>query len=279
MSHSPNREKTSYLSTVLLRAIFVLLAVIGLLFALSACRGPEDDVDGSCNQDCTDRECGPDPRCRESCGTCSSGSTCSWEGICVCEPDCSGRQCGLDPECGESCGTCPSGFSCDWDGTCVDESPCEEGDYECSDSDRLLICEGSRGWVSYDCETECTVAGFVGTNGCRYSSESGHDVCMCFSLGGTGDACTENHECEDGDCASLALWCARSCYSSSSCLGNGAGGRNETNGHFNYCVETYGGYECFPGCTTDSDCLPYGFGDCRSVQTTSGSEMVCANPG
>ncbi len=91
--------------------------------------------------DCAGLECGPDPVCGESCGTCGDGSACE-EGGCVelescgngacdtgenysscpqdceCEPDCSGLDCGPDPVCGESCGTCPSSEGC-VDGACA----------------------------------------------------------------------------------------------------------------------------------------------------------------
>jgi hypothetical protein len=36
-----------------------------------------------CPADCADRECGPDPRCLQSCGTCEVGSYCVADGKCV----------------------------------------------------------------------------------------------------------------------------------------------------------------------------------------------------
>jgi RHS repeat-associated protein len=45
----------------------------------------------------------------------------------ACAPDCDGRQCGTDPACGQSCGTCSEGSYCSADGQCttptVDPSP------------------------------------------------------------------------------------------------------------------------------------------------------------
>lgn len=79
-------------------------------------------VDCKCELDCADRECGPDPVCRQSCGTCMGGKTCNASGQCVsetCVPNCSGRECGLDPVCGQSCGTC-SGE----DYSCLDSGQC-----------------------------------------------------------------------------------------------------------------------------------------------------------
>ena len=41
------------------------------------------------------------------------------EGTVSCEPDCSGRECGLDPACGETCGSCAGTTSC-MNGQCAD---------------------------------------------------------------------------------------------------------------------------------------------------------------
>ncbi|MBN2495013.1 MAG: hypothetical protein JXR96_10515 [Deltaproteobacteria bacterium] len=62
---------------------------------------------------CQGRECGPDPVCGVSCGTCRAGYWCN-RGTCQpsCEPDCSGRECGPDPNCMQSCGACDQGFEC-----------------------------------------------------------------------------------------------------------------------------------------------------------------------
>ncbi len=73
----------------------------------------------SCSSDCSGQECGPDPVCGESCGTCSGGESCQ-SGQCVqggptCPADmnCSNLECGPDPVCGESCGQCPAGQTCE----------------------------------------------------------------------------------------------------------------------------------------------------------------------
>jgi Cys-rich repeat protein len=91
---------------------------------------------------CGGRECGADPVCGTSCGTCGVGEACSYAGTCEPESsgggetetgtsgtetdgatcpgdaDCSGRECGADPVCGTSCGTCEAGLTCSFAGRC-----------------------------------------------------------------------------------------------------------------------------------------------------------------
>ncbi len=80
----------------------------------------------TCTPNCSDRECGVDPVCGESCGTCGNGTVCdAAAGKCaaVCVPNCSNRQCGADPICGESCGTCSGGQVCNGSGQCEAPPP------------------------------------------------------------------------------------------------------------------------------------------------------------
>ena len=83
-----------------------------------------DNLTQGCTPDCSGRECGPDPICNESCGTCGAGETCNASGQCEsgsCTPDCWARECGPDPNCNTSCGTCSAGEDCDYLGRCVPE--------------------------------------------------------------------------------------------------------------------------------------------------------------
>jgi formylglycine-generating enzyme required for sulfatase activity len=76
-------------------------------------------VEATCVQDCSGRQCGLDPNCRESCGDCELPDTCNEQGQCVCLPECKGRECGPDPICPESsCGSCDENYECDSDGQC-----------------------------------------------------------------------------------------------------------------------------------------------------------------
>lgn len=83
----------------------------GVLACLPGCRAFNfTGCNGSCVPDCSGRECGLDPHCSTSCGTCTVGA-CNANGQCVdsCEPQCGERECGPDPVCGLSCGTCTEG--------------------------------------------------------------------------------------------------------------------------------------------------------------------------
>jgi len=74
--------------------------------------GPGDDTSGgACQPDCSGRECGPDPVCEESCGTCAAGE------------DCQGGQCAtegpddtwIDPSSGLTWQVKPTGGMMEWD--------------------------------------------------------------------------------------------------------------------------------------------------------------------
>jgi hypothetical protein len=70
----------------------------------------------ACTPACGGRQCGADPTCGVSCGTCGDKETCdTTTGQCKadCAPNCTGRSCGPDPVCGTSCGTCGDNQTCD----------------------------------------------------------------------------------------------------------------------------------------------------------------------
>jgi len=75
----------------------------------------------TCIPACDRQNCGVDPICHVSCGSCTDGQTCDDSvGQCVtaCTPACEGRTCGSDPICHTSCGTCEDGTACNADGKC-----------------------------------------------------------------------------------------------------------------------------------------------------------------
>jgi len=75
--------------------------------------------EGGCTPCCgSGQNCGTEPCCGTSCGTCSSGYTCNgYSCVLTCTPNCAGKNCGPDG-CGGSCGTCASGYACS-SGTCI----------------------------------------------------------------------------------------------------------------------------------------------------------------
>ncbi len=76
-----------------------------------------------CTPECGGRECGPDPACGSSCGTCGADELCSSDGMCVCQPTTcaeAGAQCGsIDDGCGGTldCGGCDGATECGAGGT------------------------------------------------------------------------------------------------------------------------------------------------------------------
>jgi hypothetical protein len=152
--------------------------------------------------DCSGLECGPDPVCGESCGTCQASAGCV-DGKCVeletcgngscdagendsscpqdceCEPDCSGLECGPDPVCGEACGTCQAGDGC-VDGECVELETCGNGSCDAGENDSSC---------PQDCECEPDCSGL----------ECGPDP-VCGESCGT---CQAGDGCVDGVCAAV----------------------------------------------------------------------------
>ena len=174
-----------------------------------------------CVPDCSDRECGPDPECGFSCGSCGPYSLCDDDagqceacdhaalcaerecgedgcgtlcGICgegetcedgacvaVCVPACKGRMCG-DNGCGGACGSCPAGAVCTSDRLC--QYP--EGHF-CAPSD---------------------------TPGCPDCPE-GVEECVCEE---SSPCCEESWS---SHCVYLSWqWCGSGCEQESSCGGN-----------------------------------------------------------
>lgn len=80
----------------------------------AAARAPNTE----CVPNCGAQNCGLDPVCGASCGSCSNGNICSPTGTCTpCTPDCTGKSCGNNG-CGGSCGSCDTDLVCS-NGACV----------------------------------------------------------------------------------------------------------------------------------------------------------------
>jgi len=149
-------------------------------------------VEATCVQDCSGRQCGLDPNCRESCGDCELPDTCNEQGQCVCLPECKGRECGPDPICPESsCGSCDENYECDLDGQCQCVPQC--GNRVCGPDP---ICGHSCG---KDCvyPDTCNAEGqCVCVKNC-FGRVCGSDPVCGLSCG----TCPTNYECDsDGQC-------------------------------------------------------------------------------
>jgi hypothetical protein len=134
---------------------------------------------------CGTMECGNDPVCSMSCGTCTAPETCQ-NGTCVgpCTDDtdcsatqccinqtctemaCGGLQCGNDSVCNKSCGTCTAPATCQ-NGQCVGDGnlgdPCAYGDVNptAGDCNAGLSClgvaaDGVAGTCPGGLDSECT---------------------------------------------------------------------------------------------------------------------------
>jgi hypothetical protein len=247
-----------------------------------SCSLPTENCSGACvDTSSSTRNCG-------ACGhACAAGEQCSG-GTCVpscgtktlCDGACVDTS-SDDLNCGRCGHVCGSNQSCSG-GTCASTCACTTGKFSCSGSTTLNTCNDGCSWTANDCNSSCIAGGYDGASGCGYASDLGHDACLCYH-GGISDACTSDSTCLGSSfCASLAHWCQASsdCASNADCLGTGPGGRNNTNGYFNYCVNVTGGaHQCFPGCSSDADCAAYAFGACKAVGTINGTtQYACTSP-
>ncbi|MGM0576366.1 MAG: hypothetical protein ACQEXJ_11605 [Myxococcota bacterium] len=138
--------------------------------------------DGPCVPDCSDLECGADPVCGTSCGTCGDGTLCSAGGACVsaCEGDtswCDGKcvDTTSNPLYCDDCETsCDPGEVCE-DSTCVASEDCQE--VPCAG---FTYCDLATG----ECKPGCVDDGQCQANErCEKSThecvcEDGHHACQ-----------------------------------------------------------------------------------------------------
>ena len=114
----------------LLTLLCLLLLVGGGCGDLDGFATGEQPGEPSCpdESDCSAQECGPDPVCGLSCGTCSDGDSCTEAGVCCQPKTCAelGSDCGTtDDGCGGllECGVCTLGTEC---------APQEDGAQSCT---------------------------------------------------------------------------------------------------------------------------------------------------
>jgi formylglycine-generating enzyme required for sulfatase activity len=156
-------------------------------------------ADCPADRDCSGLECGPDPICGESCGTCGGGKSCQ-VGQCVlgspdcpADKDCSSLECGSDPVCGESCGGCNNcGETCQL-GVCIFAAANCEGK-ECGPDG----CGGSCGTCG--CGEEC----YNYKNQCVFTACDGRE-CGGDGCGGSCGTCSVGEICESCECVDSAV--------------------------------------------------------------------------
>ncbi len=226
-----------------------------------------------CVKDCTGLECGEDPLCGESCGTCGANSTCNTSGICECDfvdcegsccddgqvcadsacctPDCGERECGPEPVCGTICGDCGAGEECTMSGECSSGCTPDCGTMVCGPDP---VCQLSCG----DCpvNTYCTTDGqcisgcVVDCSGRECGPDQNCDVICGYC--GPDESCTD-----DGIC----VQCTPDC-TGRECGDNGCGGT------------------CAPGCGDFSTCSDDGLCVCDNLacgDSCCAPDEVCRN--
>ena len=191
---------------------------------VSGCQDDGDCTTTQCciNNNCTEMscgtlECGNDPVCSKSCGTCTAPETCNngtCVGPCADDTDCTATQCCInnlctemscgtmecddDPVCGKSCGTCTAPETCQ-NGQCVGVNPGNLGD-PCAFGD-VNATEGG-----CNAGLECLGIAADGNTG----------TCP----GGAATECTDLHEdwnrdCVNGNCG--ASFCSQPCDAQGNC--------------------------------------------------------------
>jgi len=155
--------------------------------------GGGDAVCRPCEPDCTGRQCGPDPVCGTSCGTCMGATEiCRWE-TGVCEDVCEGRDCGTVE--GIYCGACEGSTEVCLPATGLCEDVCANHEcgkvagISCGDCQGATeVCREQDGVCEDVCQwRECGVAAGIDCGTCP-----GDEICI------TGQCFVP--VCEDGMC-------------------------------------------------------------------------------
>ncbi|MCK5805391.1 MAG: DUF1566 domain-containing protein [Lentisphaeria bacterium] len=163
--------------------IAFLATLLSTVF-LTAC---SSDIDVSCEPDCTDRACGPDPVCGHSCGICGDNATCE-DGLCECEHQvCNGLCCAADEFCRNNRCLLPTD-------PCFDDTTCATQHRECiSVQDEAICGDCLSGHYDFNgqCDVDCTG---------RVCGPTPNGDLDCGTCPGATDYCTSEGLCED-DCA------------------------------------------------------------------------------
>ncbi|HEY8042538.1 MAG TPA: hypothetical protein VIF15_22205 [Polyangiaceae bacterium] len=170
------------------------------------------------------------------------------------------------------CADCFTAHCHDQCDLCTADQPCI-GAWNCS-----LLCAGDQ-----TCTTGCVLGLNSGSQTLITSMAkcfTDHCTTACTPPTGTGigDACTSNAGCASNTCAGSSAWCTETCSASNAkCAGTGTDGVNEY-GFSNWCIEnSNNAFTCFPGCSSNSDCVQYPGTTCQPAKDATGfATTICS---
>jgi hypothetical protein len=171
---------------------------------------------------------------------------------------------------------CPHGSTCEglWcTEPCGSSAACGESS---AGQPNLCLSNGVGGGKSCvpGCQTNDDCSSYAGTTCVQATATASYCAVSADAAtnGSVGDPCTSSSDCTPPANCNNDTWCSASCTSSSdtSCGSNSLGQEN-------HCVEdSNNDYICFPGCTTNADCLSYSGTTCQLIQSGSTSVYICA---
>lgn len=138
------------------------------------------------------------------------------DGSClICTPDCGGRECGPDPVCGASCGTCPesncTGLTWTAAKTCI-TGACTGGTLDCDDGKECTTdtCDPAGGCSNVLQGGYCLIGGTCYTNGQANTGNACQECAVSKTTTDWTDAtngtpCGTGKECYGNQCVSVAV--------------------------------------------------------------------------
>ena len=165
-----------------------------------------------------------------------------------------------------ACGACLKASCCVALAGCTEDPDCDGLSAciaACKDSGCTAACLSAH---SATAVTELDAVTKCGTQSCQACGSNG---------AGLGDPCTQNTDCASQVC--LGRWCSLACTHDTDCKGSFADGTNKF-GQQNACITTQlNAHQCFPGCTTASDCASFPATQCLGGTSNDGAFVkVCS---
>lgn len=198
------------------------------------CKTCEKDC-GKCQAGCGDGKCNsPSEDCKScpaDCGQCppSCGDgKCEGNEKTTCPQDCSATTCGNGVcESGETVDNCPLDCKCgdgkcelpETEATCPSDckpTGCTDGTTQCVGTDTLKFCDKGV-WKTELCTSICTSGNYDYTTGCKLSTQSNKEVCICGKYATFGGICNATEKCQTGlTCVSFGSgatdgFCTKTC--------------------------------------------------------------------